>query len=300
MNKKKDEIKTKVDELEKTEQKSARQDKVKYGPGRRGVTVGVTVGACAVLVVGGYFLVGKLVDRSAENQTSNAPASSYDSGSFAPGGVSGSSGSADDNVSGGNSSDNSNNSSIAPDANNDSPNDGEIMTGADGLPIDAPDADPNSPASTSSRDTGALTDSGAGADPDEYDPSTPGWSGGSLIAPDFDNDIIPPSDGEITMPTTSGWNITVPTTGSYTDPDYTTSPSTSGTGSWTTAAPHTTAGTTKTPSTTKATTKSPSTSKATTKSTTESTTFSGNPALKPPTHIVIDGTFEGNIDDFFD
>lgn len=298
MNKKKDEIKTKVDELEKVEQKAARQDKIKYGPGRRGVTVGVTVGACAVLVVGGYFLVGKLVDRSAENQTSNAPASSYDSGSFAPGGVSGSSGSADDNVSGGNHTDGNydNSTDGVPGADDTLPN-GEIAaTGADGLPIDNPDTDPSSPASTSSRDTGALTDSGAGADPDEYDPSTPGWSGGSLIAPDFDNDIIPPSDGEITMPTTSGWNITVPTTGSYTDPEYTTSPYTSGSGSWTTAAPHTSAGTTKA-STTKSTTKSPSTTKATTKQTVKN----DDPWATLPdiSDLGTIETFDGDLSDFF-
>ena len=44
MKKKKDEIANKVDQLEKAEKSNAKNNKVKYGPGRRGVAVGVTVG----------------------------------------------------------------------------------------------------------------------------------------------------------------------------------------------------------------------------------------------------------------
>lgn len=144
--KKKSDISKKVEELENAENKITKQDKIQYGPGRRGVMVGVTAGICAVLVVGGYFLVGNLVDLSNENQTSNAPETSYDSGSFIPGDVIHTSGNEDTAV-----SDTSNSS-------------------------DSPDTDPrrDDPADTSSRDTGAITDPGNGGNPVESGIIVPG------------------------------------------------------------------------------------------------------------------------------
>ena len=308
--KKKSDISQKVEELENAEDKISKQDKIQYGPGRRGVMVGVTAGVCAVLVVGGYFLVGKLVDLSNENQTSNAPATSYDSGSFIPGDIIHTSGNDDTAVSDIDSPSAGDNSGAPGNTPGNTPGNVPGGDGSGAVPGVSPSGDPadprgGDPAVTSSRDTGAMTDSGDGGEPVESGIIVPGGAVvESIIVPANKRDIYP--SGDITVPPSTGGDTTGAGSGEYDDPEYTVPAATvpeytTGSGSWTTAA-----------TTGAATTKS-STSARTTARSGESTTSSGTTATtkkqdEPDDHwdrlpdisdLETVEPFEGKLSDFF-
>lgn len=309
MKKKKDEIANKVDQLEKAEKSNAKNNKVKYGPGRRGVAVGVTVGICAALAVGGYFLVDSLIDSSAENQTSNAPAQNYDSGSFAPGNSTGNSAGNKDSIQNSDNSGADKDGSPADSADGALPNGGEFPNGndisggdpqstADGVPGSHNDSgtegnvpgDPANPSvpggvpqTTTTRDSGAMTDSGAGVDPVEM------GAGGDIYVPSGSDDITvggSDDDHEITLPSTngtSGYEITEPSYPGNNDPVYTT------------------AGTTVTTARTSVTTTKTTAATTTTKSTTTRAGSGDNWATLPEEieEVIISETFEGSLSDFF-
>lgn len=179
--KKKDQITEKIEQLEKTEKSAEKKNKVDYGPGRRGVTVGVTLGLCAVLMVGGYFLVKTMIDNSTLDQTSNAPVQSYDSGVFTAGTASDT---ADTGIS--------------------------YPSGSNAQPDESTSA--SQAHTTTTRDSGAMTDSGAGADPVETDPGRDPDNGGVSV-PGGDDIVIGGIGGDtpdITLPTGGGYDVTVP------------------------------------------------------------------------------------------
>lgn len=240
--KKKDQITEKIDQLEKTEKSAEKKNKVDYGPGRRGVTVGVTLGLCAVLMVGGYFLVKTMIDNSTLDQTSNAPVQSYDSGVFTAGTASDT---ADTGIS--------------------------YPSGSNAQPDESTSA--SQAQTTTTRDSGAMTDSGAGADPVEADPGRDPDNGGVSV-PGGDDIVVGGIGGDtpdITLPTGGGYDVTVPSntnspSGSDpTDPADPVIPQTT---------PATTARTTATPATsatTAATSASSTTGRTSASSTTDST-----------------------------
>ncbi len=266
--KKKNEINSKIEQMEKTEKENEKKNKVRYAPGRRGTAVGVTLTLCVGAVVGGYFLVKQLLDSSAANQTSNAPSQSYDEGSVLP-------------------------SSAA------STSDISIKYPAE---------------STTIRDTGAISDSGAGTEPVEAVPgSQPGESspdpggdfpaGDSIILPDLGEDDIVigfPDDYDVTIPSGTGGEDYVDDVddNNFIDPFETTSSSRS-----TTATSHTAASSTATGGTTAASSTGSTSSQATTAKTTEATvpTFATTSYSYQWSVPDIDNpeTFEGDIGDFF-
>lgn len=206
--KKKGKIEEKIENIEKREKEISKENKVEYGPNRRGVAVGVTIGVCVCLAIGGYFLVKELVNSNAGDIVSNAP-ESYDSGSFAPNGGSdsaaGDGGAAENSV-----------------------NDEQDMPSnmqTESVPTDS-DTPDGTAANTTIRDTGAMTVSPADDPEDNPDtPDNPDSPGAMTVSPAGDPEGNPDTPNNPDSPGGSGNSGASVTTAANTDGDIVIAPS---------------------------------------------------------------------------